>query len=61
MFAMGPEFNRICLVAGGGSYGEQRPICRGKPLGLKTELELRFANRLVPVLVRIMIQNGNSG
>jgi len=30
-------------------------------LFLKTELELRIANRLVPVLVQIMIQNGNSG
>jgi hypothetical protein len=27
----------------------------------ETELELRFANRLVPVLVRISIENGNSG
>jgi hypothetical protein len=34
---------------------------RKKPLGLKTELELRFANRLMSVLIRFRIENGNSG
>jgi hypothetical protein len=29
---------------------------REKPLGLKTELELRFANRLMLVLIRFRIE-----
>jgi hypothetical protein len=47
-----------CLTARGRT-GQLRH--RGKRFALQFGLELAFANRLVLVLVRIKIQNGNSG